>query len=101
MSIAKHQFAPPAILEAALQTIHRACVMARNCTLPGHEDAAKANSLMEAVHEIPNLLTNWNADRLREIQNHFSCFESQEWPGSPDLTLIFNDRLAANKEAGL
>ncbi|MFN7560542.1 MAG: hypothetical protein ACK5TH_02085 [Prosthecobacter sp.] len=101
MSVAKPNFAPPAILEAALHTIHRACVMARNCTLPGHEDVSKANSLLEAVHEIPNLLSNWGKDRLPEIQNHFACFESQEWPGSTDLTVAFMERLDANKEAGL
>jgi hypothetical protein len=101
MSVAKPNFAPPAIMEAALHTIYRACVMARNCTLPGHEHSAKANSLMEAVHEVPNLLTKWNAERLCEVRNHFDCFESHEWPGSPDLVTTFNERLKANEEAGL
>ncbi|HRH94495.1 MAG TPA: hypothetical protein PLB55_01105 [Prosthecobacter sp.] len=90
------KFAPPAILEAALHTLHHACVMARNCTLPSHENITKANSLMEAVHEVPNMLIDWHEGRLREIRTHFGCFDFQEWPGSPDLVVAFNERLTAN-----
>jgi hypothetical protein len=101
MSTANPKFAPPAILEAAMFTVYRACVEARNCTLPGFENIEKANSLMEAVHHIPAMLSDWHDERLMEMKNHFQCFYHQKWPNSPDLAATFNDRMSSNMGAGL
>lgn len=98
MSSANPKFAPPEVMEAALHTIYRACVDARNCTLPGFENIEKANSLMEAVHAVPVMLYDWHEGRLRELRNHFGCFHHEDWPCSSNLVSNFDDRLAANME---
>ena len=99
MSYASPSFAPPAVLEAALFTLKRACVHARNLTLPTNSDVRQVNSLMEAVHEIPHFLTDWSGERLDELRLHLSCFDHTQFPGAPDLQAIFSGRLADNEQS--
>jgi hypothetical protein len=96
MSQASPSFAPPAILDAALFTLKRACVHARNLTLAANADTRQVNSLMEAVHEVPHFLTDWSDRRLAELRLHLSGFDHTQWPGSPDLLATFNERLNDN-----
>ena len=51
------------------------------------------NDAMEAIHAVPQMLTDWRPDTLREIRIHFGCFPAVRWPGVPDLVAFFNKRL--------
>jgi hypothetical protein len=48
---------------------------------------------MEAIHEVPDFLANWQLHNLEEIRLHLNCFDSTKWHGSPNLTKIFNTKL--------
>lgn len=96
MSQASPSFPPPEVLAAALFTLKRACVHARNLTLAADADVRQVNSLMEAVHEVPHFLADWSDDRLQELRLHLSCFDHSQFPGSPDLVATFNAHLNDN-----
>lgn len=96
MSHASPRFPPTEVLEAALFTLKRACVHARNLTLDADADVRQVNSLMEAVHEVPHFLTDWSDDRIRELRLHLACFNHSRFRGSPDLLRTFNTRLNDN-----
>ena len=88
---------PPApILEAALYTLHLALVFARNGTLQHTPEAVKqANDLMEAIHEIPIMLSHWSRHDVSVLRMHFGCYHTARWPDhSPDLVRIFDTKLA-------
>ena len=87
---------PPApVFEAAMYTMHRAMVYARNCTIEHTPDAAKqANDFMEALHEIPRMLTNWSRSNVEELRTHLGCYRHTRWEGAPDLVKMFDNKLA-------
>ena len=90
-------YTPPApILEAALYTLHRALIFARNCTIQHTPEAAKqANDYMEAVHEIPAMLSDWSRHDLSDLRMHFGCYHFSRWSNpSPDLVRVFDTKLA-------
>jgi len=90
----KNMNAPQPVLKATMQTIHWATVYCRNLTLQKDLDSrAQVNDMMEAIHEIPTFMTDWNDSRLEEIRTHLGCFHSSRWEGSPDLVSYFNQRL--------
>ena len=51
------------------------------------------NDAMEAIHAVPQMLTDWRPDALRDIRIHFGCFPASRWPGAPDLVAFFEQRL--------
>ena len=86
---------PEPILEAALYTLHRALIYARNCTFARTPEAARqANDFMEALHEVPDFLAHWSRHDLAELRLHLACYPSSRWPGTPDLVGIFDSKLA-------
>jgi hypothetical protein len=88
--------APQPVLVATMETIHWATVFCRNLTLRDSPDCrAQVNGVMEAIHEIPRFMSDWNDTRLEEIQTHLGCFQSSRWEGAPDLVQFFNQRLEA------
>ena len=95
---ASQRFAPPAVLDAALFTLRRACVHARNLTLDPKADVRQVNSLMEAIHEVPRFLADWSAERLPELRLHLSGFDHSIWPGALSLIATFDTRLNANEQ---
>ena len=97
MSQAPPTFAPPAVLEAALLTLRRACVHARNLTLAPDADVRQVNSLMEAIHEVPRFLSDWSAERLGELRLHLACHDHSKWPGTINLLATFNTCLNDNE----
>ena len=97
MSQAPPNFAPSAVLEAALFTLRRACVHTRNLTLAPDADVRQVNSLMEAVHEVPGFLSDWSVERLAELRLHLSCHDHSKWPGTINLLATFNTRLDDNE----
>lgn len=88
------QQVPQTILNAALFILHRALVHCRNLTLSPKEDRHKeVNEIMEAIHEVPDFLANCQFHDLKELRLHLNCFDSTKWPGSPNLTKIFDMKL--------
>jgi hypothetical protein len=85
--------APPKILEAGLLALHRAQVHCRNITLAKEDKNKEVNEIMEAIHEVPDFLANWQLHDLKELRLHLSCFDSTKWIGSPDLLKIFDEKL--------
>jgi hypothetical protein len=49
--------------------------------------------LMDAIHEVPQMLSQWEKHSIEEVRNHLGCFESSKWPGMPDLVAHFNEKL--------
>jgi hypothetical protein len=48
---------------------------------------------MDAIHDVPRMLLNWQAHALGEIRIHLACFPAHQWPGAPDLVAFFNRKL--------
>ena len=91
---------PPAdVLEAALHTLDRALVYARNLTLQPTADAARqTNDLMEAIHAIPGDLTRWAPHSFDTLRLHLAGFQHTRWPGAPDLVRLFDTRLGSLRQ---
>ena len=88
------QQVPQAVLDAALFTLHRALVHCRNVTLTPNEDRRQeVNQIMEAIHEVPDFLANWQLRDLKELRLHLNYFDSTKWVGSPNLLKIFDAKL--------
>jgi hypothetical protein len=85
--------APEPILRAGNDTISWACIFCRNQTL--HEGVAirMLNDAMEAIHEIPRMLIDWERHDVDEVRMHLGCFPASRWPGAPDLVAYFDQRL--------
>lgn len=90
---------PPDILEAALHTLDRALVYARNLSIqPTADDARQINDLMEAIHAIPGDLTRWAPHSFDTLRLHLACFQYTRWPGAPDLAHLFDSRLESLRQ---
>ncbi len=48
------------------------------------------NDAMEAIHEVPRMLIDWERHDLAEVRTHPSCFPASRWPGAPDLVSYFD-----------
>ena len=86
-------FAPPAILDAALLTLHRALVHVRNRALSPDMNHHEIYDIAEALHEIPNFLSHWSRHDLSELRLHIGYHEREPQPNSLDLLQIFEQRL--------
>ena len=51
------------------------------------------NDAMEAIHEVPRMLIDWEHHDLAEVRTHLACFPAFRWPGAPDLVSYFDQRL--------
>jgi hypothetical protein len=49
--------------------------------------------LMDAIHEVPRMLSQWGEHSVEELRNHLGCFQSSSWPGMPDLVAHFDEKL--------
>ncbi len=85
--------APEPILRAALDTVGWACIFIRNQTIREGAPTKMINDAMEAVHEVPQMLTRWRPDTLEEIRVHLGCFPASQWQDAPDLVAFFEQRL--------
>lgn len=85
--------APEPILRAGLATVGWACIFIRNQTIRDGAPTKMINDAMEAVHAIPQMLTNWRPETLGEMRIHFACFPASQWPGAPNLLVFFEDML--------
>ena len=84
---------PDAVLEAALTVLHRGLIYARNASLPSRADIPQVNSLMEALHELPDMLAHWPQHSVEELRVHLASFDHSKWTDGPDLVGIFDSAL--------
>jgi hypothetical protein len=88
--------APEPILKASLMTIHWATVFARNWTCHPDVPVQMVNDLMEAIHDVPNILMHWNTDNsLDMLLTHLSWFDERSWKHQVDESRFSVPRLVA------
>jgi hypothetical protein len=85
--------APEPILRAGNDTVSWACIFCRNQTLQDRVSVKMINEVMEAIHEIPRMMIDWERHNLEEVRIHLRCFNSSRWPGAPNLVAYFDNRL--------
>lgn len=51
------------------------------------------NDAMEAIHEVPRMVVDWEHHDLAEVRMHLGCFHAERWPGAPNLVTYFDQRL--------
>ena len=86
--------APEPVLRAALDVLGQACVFTRNATLSQDVSVKMINDLMEAVHDIPSQLSNWDDKRLETLRLHLRCFDSSLYSDAPNFSDRFEMLLA-------
>ncbi len=89
--------APEYIIEAVLDTMKLGMVYCRNYSLNKNSNMAQINELMDAMHEVPSILSRWPEGALEEIKLHLSCFDHRKWEGSPNLTSYLENVLEQAK----
>lgn len=85
--------APEPILRAGNDTVSWACIFCHNQTLREGAPAKMLNDMMEAIHEVPRMLVDWDRHSLEEVKMHLRCFPAGRWPGAPDLVSYFEQKL--------
>jgi hypothetical protein len=85
--------APESILMAGNDTVSWACIFCRNQTFREGAPMKMINEAMEAIHEVPRMLIDWEGHDLAEVRTHLGCFPASRWPGAPDLVDYFDRKL--------
>jgi hypothetical protein len=85
--------APEPILRAGNDTVSWACIFCRNQSLASTVSVKMINDVMEAIHEVPWMLVDWEHHDLAEVRTHFAGFTASRWPGAPDLVSHFDRKL--------
>ena len=62
--------APEPILRAGNETVYLACIFCRKQTLQDAAPVKMINGLMEAIHEVPRMLIDWERHNLAELRMH-------------------------------
>ena len=75
-------------------------VFCRNYTAGGNADQKLIYEIMDALHEIPQILNQWGGDNnIEKVRMYFACFDHAKWCNNhdilqaPDLVNIFNIKL--------
>ncbi len=76
-----------------MKLTQHALVYIRNFTYDENCDPGLINELAEAVHEIPNMLLNWNDTRMEELILHLKGIDRKKYPNAPNLEQRFRDIL--------
>ena len=87
------RIAPEPILRAGNDTVSWACIFCRNQSLGNTVSAKMVNDVMDAIHEVPRMLVDWERHDLAELRLHLSGFQASRWPGAPDLVSYFDRKL--------
>lgn len=85
--------APEPILRAGNDRVSWACIFCRNQTLREGAPTKVLNEVMEAIHEVPRMLIDWDRHNLAEVRMHLACFRASRWPSAPNLVLYFDQKL--------
>ena len=88
-----NKIAPEKVLKAALDTIKYASISCRSWSYDESTSLKQVGDLMDAIHEVPSLLTDWDSEKLSEIRNHFGCFDHKKHGVSVNLEEYFNQKL--------
>lgn len=51
------------------------------------------NDAMEAIHEVPRMVVDWQRHDLAEVKMHLGCFHASRWIGAPNLVTYFEQKL--------
>lgn len=97
--------APQNVIRAANYTLYRAMVYCRNIVGDSNTGVRIVYEIMNAIHEIPNILDRWgtNNNDIEKLRHYFGYFDHTKWRDSnsaltaPDLVQIFDEKL---KEIG-
>lgn len=92
---------PEAVHRAALHTLYWAMVFCRNFSLDPKANMAVVYDLMDALHEVPNILDRWGThdNNVEKLRQYFRHFNHEKWKNEesfqtpPDLVRTFNDKL--------
>ena len=76
--------APQPILRAGNDIVSWACIFCRNQTLHTGISVRMINDVMEAIHEVPRMLIDWEHRDVAEVRTHLGGFPASRWPGAPD-----------------
>ena len=87
------QVAPEPILRAGHDAVHLACIYCRRAALDGSASLPMIAQLMDAIHEVPQMLSQWGKHTVAELRTHLGCFQATKWPGMPDLVAHFDEKL--------
>ncbi len=86
--------APETVLRAGLRVTSWGMVWCRKWALEGSASRRQVAELMDALHEVPNMLQDWDGHDVDEIRLHLGCYNAGRW-GGPDLKSMFDAELAA------
>jgi hypothetical protein len=89
--------APEPYLSACMTVIYRAVLHARLLGYSGTVDAAHIADLMDAVHNIPDLVRNWERCDIEMLRVFLKDYE-EKWAsrGGVPLCEIFDQRVAGD-----
>ena len=87
------RLAPEPILRAGNETVSWACIFCRNQTLRDGAPTKMIDDAMEAIHEVPRMLVDWERHDLAEVRMHLATFPAANWPGAPNLVSYFDQKL--------
>ena len=92
---------PEQVLKATHFTLYWAMVYCRNYTAGQDANPRVVYEMMEAIHEIPNILDRWGTwdNNIEKLRMYFGCFDHKKWNKpydpiqAPDLVMVFNRKL--------
>lgn len=87
--------APDTYMSACVQVIYQAAVYARGEANSGKIDARHIADLMDAIHNIPEHVENWERCNVELLRNAFLGSYQEKWAsrGGPALLDIFDQVL--------
>lgn len=90
----KPAVAPEPYLSACMTVVYRALLHARRMGYSGTVDAAHIADLMDAVHNIPDLVQNWDRCDIELIRTYLKAYE-EKWAarGGAALCEIFDQKI--------
>jgi hypothetical protein len=106
MALSTSHQVPEKVLRAAHYTLYRAMVFCRNYSADAQAPLDTVYNLMDALHEIPQILSRWGTfdNDIGKLKMYFGLFrydnctyKVSDFP-PPDLVKIFEDAL--NESAG-
>ena len=92
--------APDPILKATLETLSWAVTTCKNWTYSPGVPVKLINDLMDAIHNLPDFVMNWERHSLAELLTNLSYIDTEGWRErapqfpAPDLVAVFKDRLS-------
>ena len=92
---------PQKTLRAAHLTLYRALVFCRNYSANKDASQEVVYDLMDALHEIPQILNAWGTsdNDVEKLRRYFGCFDHNRWRDvseflrAPDLVQVFDQAI--------